>query len=693
MAIYHCSLKTLSRSNGHSAVAAAAYRAGALLKDERSGKTHHYKNRKGIIDAFITLPKSAPNEYLNRSVLWNAAEQADNRKNSRTARELVLALPHELTDADRAALTQDMSGWLMERYGVAVDAAIHAPVTDNGDDERNHHAHILFTTRQVTSDGLGKKTRILDGKGSGEAETLVIREVWEIFLNDALVKAGYTDALVDRRSLEEQGIDRIPQTHIGAEGKAASEKEKQTSEDSDDEDEEEGEGKSGKGDSKSPSMAEESAEEAIDSQTSAPSSEEERIKAVRHNTDRGTRSGFVEEIKDLNHKRAAFDDMPLEDQILNLESLMEKLDHKAKRLRTIKDKTKLSSQVKELLKQLFTHEDRDQSHMEAVARNREAKHLKRKAQIKKYGRAYREGIHSKMQRMESYMEIVQEKQSEYQNYKLFVQELEEAIQNEVTVTEGSNSKKAVKTITQEESITKLHLKADFIKDALSEKGYDTVKQIQDSKIINNDTSHIKNNQAEKPNKNSNMGPDADERLTARNPKQKPGNKKSYYTPPSEKTRSFAEEIDANISQDRKSKGFKPFRKAGEEGVKASFNYRDEPTKFTTTREFMKKTKAEAEEKRRNVPPEYRGEPYSEDELAAEAARRSKSNQGKESKFKDFTEGAKAKWDDVVSAAKGDKSEEPKEKPRAKMSGQFNQASGSENREQGASHEYYDGFDL
>ena len=125
MAIYHCSLKTLSRSKGHSAVAAAAYRAGALLIDERSGKTHHYKNRKGIIDAFITLPKSAPNEYLNRSVLWNAAEQADNRKNSRTARELVLALPHELSDAERAGLTQDMSGWLMERYGVAVDAAIH----------------------------------------------------------------------------------------------------------------------------------------------------------------------------------------------------------------------------------------------------------------------------------------------------------------------------------------------------------------------------------------------------------------------------------------------------------------------------------------------------------------------------------------------------------------------------------------
>jgi hypothetical protein len=400
-------------------------------------------------------------------------------------------------------------------------------------------------------------------------------------------------------SLNKKSLDRIygrmcTLPNIGAEGKAATKRDRDTSEDSDDEDEEEGEGKSGKGDSKSPSMAEESSEDAIDT-SSTPSSEEERIKEVRDNTDRGTRSDFVEEIKDLNHKRAAFDDMPLEDQILNLEALMEKLDHKAKRLNTLKDKTKLSSQIKELLKQLFTHEDRDQSHIDAVNKNREARHLKRKAQIKKYGRAYREGIHSKMQRMESYMDIVQEKQNEYQNYKLFVQELEEQIQKEVSVTDSSISSKTVKTTTREESITKLHLKAEFIKDTLSEQGYDTAQQNQSSEVASNDTQRAKNNQTEKQNKNSDMGANADEKLSTRNQEPKSEGKKSYYTPSSEATRSFAEEIDANISQDRKSKGFKPFRKAGEEGVKASFNYREEPTKFTTTREFMKKTKAEAEE--------------------------------------------------------------------------------------------------
>jgi hypothetical protein len=90
----------------------------------------------------------------------------------------------------------------------------------------------------------------------------------------------------------------------------------------------------------------------------------------------------------------------------------------------------------------------------------------------------------------------------------------------------------VKATTREESITKLHLKAEFIKDALSEKGYDTQR--------------AKNHQTEKQNKNSEMGANADGKLSERGQAAKSDSKKSYYTPPSEKARSFAEEIDANI---------------------------------------------------------------------------------------------------------------------------------------------------
>ncbi|MBK9562683.1 MAG: MobA/MobL family protein [Micavibrio sp.] len=80
MAIYHCSLRIFSRSEGHSAVAAAAYRAGAVLKDQRTGRIHRYGKRKGVLDAFILAPPSTPQNLLDRAVLWNAAEEAETRK-------------------------------------------------------------------------------------------------------------------------------------------------------------------------------------------------------------------------------------------------------------------------------------------------------------------------------------------------------------------------------------------------------------------------------------------------------------------------------------------------------------------------------------------------------------------------------------------------------------------------------------
>ena len=474
MAIYHCSLKTLSRSLGHSAVAAAAYRAGALLVDERSGITHRYHNRKGVVDAFICLPKSVPDVYQNRAVLWNAAEQADNRKNSRTARELVLALPHELSDAERRMLTEDMALWLIERYGVAVDSAIHAPVMDHGDDARNHHAHILFTTRVITASGLGKKTRILDDKVTGSAETLVIREVWETLLNDALMRAGFDEAIVDRRTLEEQGIDRTPQIHIGKKSKAAQDAEgRETASDDDDDDDGEGDtdsGKSGKGDSLPPKAEQEDA-----SEDSIAAAEDTRMDKVYDQTDRGWRSDLVQEIKTLNTKRAAFEDIPLDQQILDLEHLMEKLDSRIDRLTQLKEKTSLSSQVKELLKQLFEFISRDKADISLVHKNRDIRAAQKAAQIKRYGRAYREGIHSQMRRMESYIEIVQQKQNDYAAYKSFVDEIEQLIAQEYKATSAqqitpATSKQNETLITTEESLRKLKLRGEFIKEHFREEG-------------------------------------------------------------------------------------------------------------------------------------------------------------------------------------------------------------------------------
>ena len=95
---------------------------------------------------------------------------------------MLIALPHELPQADRIALTRALASWLVSRYGVAVDAALHAPRP--GHDERNHHAHLLMTTRRVSAAGLGEKTRELDdNRTTGPREIEAIRAAWCAMVN------------------------------------------------------------------------------------------------------------------------------------------------------------------------------------------------------------------------------------------------------------------------------------------------------------------------------------------------------------------------------------------------------------------------------------------------------------------------------------------------------------------------------
>ncbi|MBE2192080.1 MAG: MobA/MobL family protein, partial [Alphaproteobacteria bacterium] len=123
MAIYHCSLRVFSRAENHSAVAAAAYRSGQRLVDERTGTIHRYEKRFGVVNAFILMPASSPEKFQDRFTLWNAAEEAETRKNSRVAREVIIALPYELDTQRRESLTRDMAAYLVEKYRVAVDVA------------------------------------------------------------------------------------------------------------------------------------------------------------------------------------------------------------------------------------------------------------------------------------------------------------------------------------------------------------------------------------------------------------------------------------------------------------------------------------------------------------------------------------------------------------------------------------------
>ena len=206
LAIYHASVRTMGRSAGRSATAAAAYRSGIAILDERTGEVHDYTRRRGVEHAELVGWAG------ERAELWNAAEAAERRIDSRVARELVIALPVELSRSERVDAARKMAEHLRERYGVAVDLAVHAP-SERGD-QRNHHAHLLFTTRVVEEKAFGAKTRVLDVPRSAREEIRHLREAWAEIANHALVRAG-EEARIDPRSLEAQEIDREATQHMG----------------------------------------------------------------------------------------------------------------------------------------------------------------------------------------------------------------------------------------------------------------------------------------------------------------------------------------------------------------------------------------------------------------------------------------------------------------------------------------------
>jgi ATP-dependent exoDNAse (exonuclease V) alpha subunit len=206
MAIYHLSVKTVSRATGRSATAAAAYRAGVEITDERTGLVHDYTRRSGVLSVDLTLPANAPAWASDRSALWNAAEQSETRKNSTVAREFEIALPDELTPDQRRQLVGTFARELAEKHGVAVDAAIHAP--DREGDKRNHHAHVLTSTRRLGANGFGEKARELDDRKTGPELVSQWRERWGELTNRALEHAGRSER-VDHRTLKAQHAEAV----------------------------------------------------------------------------------------------------------------------------------------------------------------------------------------------------------------------------------------------------------------------------------------------------------------------------------------------------------------------------------------------------------------------------------------------------------------------------------------------------
>ena len=198
-----------------------AYRAGEKLTNERDGITHDYTHKQGVEHAEIVLPEGVKAEWArDRSALWNAAELAEKRKDARVAREFEVALPHELSVEERLEATREIAQELANRYGAAVDFAIHAP--HEAGDVRNHHAHILMTTRQVGAEGLGDKTYLerenkwllTNGLPTTDMQLRDIRQSWEGIASERMAAAGL-DIRIDHRSHLERGLEIAPSEHMG----------------------------------------------------------------------------------------------------------------------------------------------------------------------------------------------------------------------------------------------------------------------------------------------------------------------------------------------------------------------------------------------------------------------------------------------------------------------------------------------
>ena len=233
MAIYHCSIKIISRGKGKSAVAAAAYRSGETLTNEYDGVTHDYTRRGGIVHTEILLPDNAPAEYSGRGVLRNAVEKIEKAKNAQLAREIEIALPQELTREQGISLVREYVKEQFVNAGMCADIAIH----DKQDG--NPHAHVMLTMRPIEKDGTWgakqKKEYILDRDGNKiydpkkrqykcksipatdwneQSKAEDWREAWAEICNQYLARGNHAER-IDHRSYERQGIDQIPTVHLG----------------------------------------------------------------------------------------------------------------------------------------------------------------------------------------------------------------------------------------------------------------------------------------------------------------------------------------------------------------------------------------------------------------------------------------------------------------------------------------------
>lgn len=206
-------VRVISRGTGGCATAAAAYRAAEMILDERTGRVCDYRRKGGVEHTEIMAPENTPEWMHDRAQLWNAVERIETRTNSQLAREIMLPLPHELDAGARLEMVRSFAAEQFVAQGMIADIAIHAPHRDG--DQRNHHAHIMLTMRELTGEGFATKKATPRARSWNDQKN-VERWVaeWEQVQNVALERAGL-DVRVNFTSFEAQGLDREAEQHEG----------------------------------------------------------------------------------------------------------------------------------------------------------------------------------------------------------------------------------------------------------------------------------------------------------------------------------------------------------------------------------------------------------------------------------------------------------------------------------------------
>lgn len=208
MAIYRFSAAIISRAKGRSSVAAAAYRSGSELVDERTGAVHDYTRKSDIQHSEILAPEGAPDWVQDRAALWNAVEAVERRKDAQLAREVQIALPRELNADRQIAL---LRGFVRDEFvarGMVADFSLHDHVGSDG--QPQPHAHVMLAMRSIDETGFGLKVR------DWNSDELLVhwREQWAHQANAQLAEAG-EEVRIDHRTLVAQRAEA--EAHAAAE--------------------------------------------------------------------------------------------------------------------------------------------------------------------------------------------------------------------------------------------------------------------------------------------------------------------------------------------------------------------------------------------------------------------------------------------------------------------------------------------